>query len=113
MCIIPAPGSATTIFVARDVDEGWERYGPHMLHDARMYAAWLGAAAAASKSEAITIDALRAEAGAYRVLTPDQAVAYVREFGMLALHPLCGGCPPEDAWASLELVAAEVLPALT
>jgi alkanesulfonate monooxygenase SsuD/methylene tetrahydromethanopterin reductase-like flavin-dependent oxidoreductase (luciferase family) len=112
MCIIPAAGSATTIFVARDVDEGWERYGPHMLHDARMYAAWLGTAAAASKSEAITIDALRAEAGAYRVLTPDEAVAYVREFGMLALHPLCGGCPPEDAWASLDLVAAEVLPAL-
>ena len=84
----------------------------HMLHDARMYASWLGDAAAASKSEALTVDALRAESGAYRVLTPAQAVEYVREFGMLALHPLCGGCPPEDAWTSLDLVADVVLPAL-
>jgi alkanesulfonate monooxygenase SsuD/methylene tetrahydromethanopterin reductase-like flavin-dependent oxidoreductase (luciferase family) len=112
MCIIPTAGAATTIFVATDVDEGWDRYGPHMLHDARMYASWLGDTAAASKSEALTVDGLRAEAGAYRVLTPEHAVAYVREFGMLALHPLCGGCPPEDAWASLDLVASEVLPTL-
>ena len=112
MCIIPARGAATSVFVAEDVDEGWARYGPYMLHDARMYASWLGDAAAASKSEALTVDALRAESGAYRVLTPAQAVEYVREFGMLALHPLCGGCPPEDAWASLDLVADVVLPAL-
>jgi alkanesulfonate monooxygenase SsuD/methylene tetrahydromethanopterin reductase-like flavin-dependent oxidoreductase (luciferase family) len=113
MCIIPAAGAATTIFVATDVDEGRDRYGPCMLHDARMYASWLGDAAAASKSAAITIDALRAEGGAYRVLTPEQAVDYVRGFGLLTLHPLCGGCPPEDAWRSLELVGREVLPALT
>jgi alkanesulfonate monooxygenase SsuD/methylene tetrahydromethanopterin reductase-like flavin-dependent oxidoreductase (luciferase family) len=112
MCIIPASGAATSVFVAEDVDEGWTRYGPHMLHDARMYASWLGDAAAASKSDALTVDALRAEGGAYRVLSPEEAVAYVREFGMLPLHPLCGGCPPDDAWASLRLVAAEVLPAL-
>jgi alkanesulfonate monooxygenase SsuD/methylene tetrahydromethanopterin reductase-like flavin-dependent oxidoreductase (luciferase family) len=112
MCIIPAVGSATSVFVADDVDEGWARYGPHMLHDARMYASWLGATDAASKSVAPTVDAMRAEAGAYRVLTPTQAVDYVREFGLLPLHPLCGGCPPDDAWRSLHLVASAVLPAL-
>ena len=58
MCIIPAAGSATSLFVAEDVDEGWARYGPHMLHDARMYASWLGGTAAASKSVAPTVDAL-------------------------------------------------------
>ena len=45
------------LFVAEDVDEGWARYGPHMLHDARMYASWLGGTAAASKSVAPTVDA--------------------------------------------------------
>jgi alkanesulfonate monooxygenase SsuD/methylene tetrahydromethanopterin reductase-like flavin-dependent oxidoreductase (luciferase family) len=112
MCFVPSPGIATTIFVADDVDQAWRDIGPFMLHDARMYASWLHDAAAASKSTASTIDALRAEAGPYRVLTPAQAVEYVHEHGMLPLHPLCGGCPPELAWASLELVAKSVLPKL-
>jgi alkanesulfonate monooxygenase SsuD/methylene tetrahydromethanopterin reductase-like flavin-dependent oxidoreductase (luciferase family) len=112
MCVIPAPGSATSIFVADDVDKAWDAIGPFMLHDARLYASWLGSAAAVSKSNALTVDGLRAENGAYRVLTPEQAVEYVREHGVLALHPLCGGCPPELAWDSLHLVAERVLPAL-
>jgi alkanesulfonate monooxygenase SsuD/methylene tetrahydromethanopterin reductase-like flavin-dependent oxidoreductase (luciferase family) len=112
MCVIPARGTATTMFVADDVDRAWERIGPFMLHDARMYASWLGDTAAASKSTAVTIEALRAEAGAYRVLTPEQAVEYARSHGALPLHPLCGGCPPDLAWESLHLVADQVLPAL-
>jgi len=78
-----------------------------------MYASWLGDAAAASKSNALTVDALRAEGGAYRILTPDEAVEHVRTHGVLALHPLCGGCPPELAWETLELVDAKVMPALS
>ncbi len=112
MCFIPSPGTATSIFVADDVDRAWEQIGPYMLHDARMYAAWLGDSAAASKSTAGSVDALRAEGGAYRVLTPEQAVEYVRTHGALALHPLCGGCPPELAWETLHLVADRVMPAL-
>lgn len=112
MCFVPPPGSPTSVFVAEDPDEGWARYGPYMLHDARMYASWLGDAAAASKSNAVTVESLRAEGGAYRVVTPAEAVEQVREFGSLNLHPLCGGCPPELAWQSLRLVAEQVLPAL-
>jgi alkanesulfonate monooxygenase SsuD/methylene tetrahydromethanopterin reductase-like flavin-dependent oxidoreductase (luciferase family) len=111
-CFVPARNTATSIFVADDVDRAWERIGPFMLHDARMYASWLGDAAAASKSTALTIDALRAEGGAYRILTPDEAAEHVRTHGVLALHPLCGGCPPELAWETLELVATKVMPAL-
>jgi alkanesulfonate monooxygenase SsuD/methylene tetrahydromethanopterin reductase-like flavin-dependent oxidoreductase (luciferase family) len=112
LCFVPARDGATSIFVADDVDRAWEQIGPFMLHDARMYASWLGDAAAASKSTALTIDALRAEGGAYRILTPDEAVGHVRTHGVLALHPLCGGCPPELAWETLELVADKVMPAL-
>jgi alkanesulfonate monooxygenase SsuD/methylene tetrahydromethanopterin reductase-like flavin-dependent oxidoreductase (luciferase family) len=112
ICFVPPPGTATSVFVAEDVDRAWERIGPFMLHDARMYASWLGDTAAASKSTAVTIEALRAETGAYRIFTPAQAVEHVRTHGALALHPLCGGCPPELAWETLHLVADEVLPAL-
>ena len=113
MCMVPAPNSATSVFVAGDVDRAWGQIGPFMLHDAQMYASWLGDAAAASKSNALTVDALRAEGGAYRILTPDEAVEHVRTHGVLALHPLCGGCPPELAWETLELVDAKVMPALS
>jgi alkanesulfonate monooxygenase SsuD/methylene tetrahydromethanopterin reductase-like flavin-dependent oxidoreductase (luciferase family) len=111
-CFVPGRNTATSIFVADDVDRAWERIGPFMLHDARMYASWLGDAAAASKSTALTIDALRTEGGAYRILTPAEAVDHVRTHGVLALHPLCGGCPPALAWETLELVGDKVLPAL-
>lgn len=112
LCFVPARRSATSIFVAEDLDRAWATIGPFMLHDARMYASWLGDTAAASKSTAVTVDSLRAESGAYRILTPEQAADYVREHGVLALHPLCGGCPPDVAWETLELVAGRVLPAL-
>lgn len=112
MCFVPAPGGATTVFVAEDVDRAWERIGPFMLHDARVYAEWIGDGQAASKSTAPTIAALRAEGGPYRVFTPEQAVDYIQTYGSLALHPLCGGCPPELAWETLHLVADKVLPAV-
>lgn len=112
MCIVPAADAATTIFVAENVDDGWDCFGPFMRHDAQMYASWLGDADAASKSTALTVDALRAEEGAYRVLTPSEAVDYTRKIGTLALHPLCGGCPPALAWESLQLVADRVVPEL-
>ena len=47
------------------------------------------------------------------MLTPEQAVEYIGTHGALALHPLCGGCPPQLAWETLDLVAKEVLPALS
>ena len=108
----PPPGTVTTAFVAEDPDAAWERLGPHLLHDARMYAAWLEGGAAVSRSCAGTVEELRAQAGPYRIFTPDEAVAHVRKSGVLLLQPLCGGLPPQVAWEHLELVAKRVMPAL-
>ena len=110
--IDPPPGTVTSAFVAEDPDAAWERLGPYLLHDARMYAEWLGASGSASKSTARSVDELRAEQGAYRIFTPDEAVAHVRKNGLLLMHPLCGGIAPDLAWEHLELVAKRVLPAL-
>jgi hypothetical protein len=77
-----------------------------------MYAAWLRDAQAAVKNAATTVEELRANPGSYRLFTPDEAVAYIRETGILVTQPLCGGAPPELAWPSLELIAQRVLPAL-
>jgi len=106
----PVGDSPSTCFIARDVDEGWREIGPYMLHDAAMYASWFKDMGTITKSTALTLDALRAEQGSYRVFTPDEAVERIRKHGPLMLQPLCGGLPPEIAWKSLELLASDVLP---
>jgi alkanesulfonate monooxygenase SsuD/methylene tetrahydromethanopterin reductase-like flavin-dependent oxidoreductase (luciferase family) len=108
----PPADTVTSAFVAEDPAAAWQRLGPHLLHDARAYAAWLGERGAASRSRATSVAELRAERGPYRIFTPAEAVDHVRRAGILLLHPLCGGIPPAVAWEHLELVRNEVLPAL-
>ena len=110
VCVVPPDDMHTTVFLARDVDEGWDRYGPYMLHDALMYGGWMGPDdKSASKSLARTVDALRSENGPYQVYTPEVARASIERGVPIALQPLSGGCPPDLAWQSLELLASEVL----
>jgi len=108
--INPVGDSPNTCFVARDVDAAWREIGPYMLHDAEMYASWFKEMGSITKSTALSVEALRAENGNYRILTPEQAAARIRQHGALMLQPLCGGLPPEIAWRSLELLASDVLP---
>jgi alkanesulfonate monooxygenase SsuD/methylene tetrahydromethanopterin reductase-like flavin-dependent oxidoreductase (luciferase family) len=110
---LPDPTAPFAVFVADDLDAAWEELGPHLLHDATTYAAWNeGDRSTASLSRSDTVEDLRAERGAHRILTVDEAVDHVRRTGYLALHPLCGGVPPEVAWPYLRRVADEVLPRL-
>lgn len=112
MVMIPPAGNPTSLFVADDVDAGWERMGPYLLHDVLMYGQWMGDDhSAASWSGATTVDELRAENGTYQIVTPAEAVDLLGQFGSLGLQPLCGGMPPELAWESLKLIETEVLPA--
>jgi alkanesulfonate monooxygenase SsuD/methylene tetrahydromethanopterin reductase-like flavin-dependent oxidoreductase (luciferase family) len=112
-CLIPSATSPNSLFVAEDLDEAWATIGPHLLHDAKAYGAWMGDDhEAATRSHALTVEDLRAENGNYRIVTPDQAVELVRANGYLSLQPLCGGLDPERAWRSLRLIVDEVLPAV-
>ena len=106
----PVGDSPSTCFVARDVDRAWRELGPYLLHDAEMYASWFQQMSSITKSAALSVDALRAEKGNYRIFTPDEAAERIRTQGALMLQPLCGGLPPRLAWESLELLASDVLP---
>ncbi len=109
----PAPGAPMTVFVAEDPERAWATMGPHLLHDAAMYRSWMGAdSGAAIATAATTVEGLAAERGAYRIVTPDEAVDLIARFGSLSLQPLCGGLPPDEAWSSLELIEQRVLPAV-
>jgi alkanesulfonate monooxygenase SsuD/methylene tetrahydromethanopterin reductase-like flavin-dependent oxidoreductase (luciferase family) len=111
---VMSPGTGPlNVFVSDDPDRTWAEIGEHLLHDARSYAQWQLDAhmVTAALDTATTVDELRRN-DVYTVVTPDECVALVRANGSLALHPLCGGIPPDIAWRSLELVAANVLPGL-
>lgn len=112
-CLVPSKASPSSVFVAEDVDAAWATMGPHLLHDAQAYGAWLDDDHdAVTKSRATTVDELRAEGGNYRILTPEEAVALIHTTGYLGLQPLCGGLDPELAWSSLRLIETQVLPNL-
>ncbi len=106
--------SITSAFVATDPDRFWDQIGEHVLSEVRSYREWNeDRGLPASTTMADTVAELQASGTPYRVFTPDEAVEHVRTAGYLAMHPLCGGIPPEVAWTSLDLVRTEVLPRLT
>lgn len=113
-CLLPSPEMPSIVFVHPDPDAGWREVGPYMLADAIAYADWNKETPwqTVSLSKGRTIEALRAEQGAHRVVDIEQAVALVTRWGRLQLHPLCGGCPPEIAWTYLRRATSDVMPAL-
>ncbi|MEW6272171.1 MAG: LLM class flavin-dependent oxidoreductase [Thermodesulfobacteriota bacterium] len=114
MCLLPSPEMPLSVFVHPDPDVGWREVGAYLLADAVAYAEWNEDMrhSTASLSKGRSVEELRAEQGAHRVVDVEQAVALVRQWGSLPLHPLCGGCPPELAWRYLRRVVDEVMPAL-
>jgi alkanesulfonate monooxygenase SsuD/methylene tetrahydromethanopterin reductase-like flavin-dependent oxidoreductase (luciferase family) len=110
------PSGPTFVHVARDPDAAWARIGPYVLDEARTYAAiQTGGQHSAPMVDTDSLDELRASPQVL-VGTPDDVLAAAAEIppgGALTFNPLAGGLPPSLAWESLELFAAEVLPALS
>ena len=108
MARFPVRGEPTTIFVADDPDRAWAQIGPHLLHDAVTAASYRPTDhSVASISRAESVQAMRDEqAGPYRIVSVDDAVASIRGGTPLPLHPLCGGLAPEVAWQYLECAVA-------
>ena len=113
--MVLAPGDGPlNVFVSEDPT----RPGPGSVTTscttASSYAQWQVDAGLVSVAldESETVEALRA-GSVYAVLTPERVhrASSVGE-GRSALHPLCGGIPPEVAWESLELLVDRVQPAL-
>ena len=82
------PGSAwsrsrrtpMTVFVNDDQDAGWADVGPYLMNDVLSYAEWNeDSKSVASLSYSKTVDELRAERGAHRVMTVDEAVELRRD----------------------------------
>jgi alkanesulfonate monooxygenase SsuD/methylene tetrahydromethanopterin reductase-like flavin-dependent oxidoreductase (luciferase family) len=110
---LPAVGTGPgLVLVTPDPDRLWARIGDQLLYDAQVYMSWQGPQDRSSwKTPADTVDDLRASPH-YAIVTPEQCVELVRQHGAAILHPLVAGIDPAIGWESLELVAAEVMPAV-
>lgn len=113
--IVALPAGPGTLFVADDPDRMWSEIGEYLLADAMTYASWqTNDIRSHVKAVATTVADLRAE-GVYQILTPQQCLDLAAELGPMGAfthHPLCGGTPPDQAWASLELFVDKVMPNL-
>ncbi|MFE2430768.1 LLM class flavin-dependent oxidoreductase [Streptomyces sp. NPDC059373] len=111
-CLMP-PAEVPLLHIAEDPDRAWAEYGSFFLREALTYASWQnGGIRSAVRSAAGTVEELRRE-GVYRILTPEECVAFAEAGGeqtSLVLHPLCGGMPVDEGWRSLRLFAEHVLP---
>lgn len=116
----PGPGlgsSTSVVHLATDVDAGWAALAPYAMHEVNSYGQWMQSAnlgAQGGYQPVADEETLRAS-GQYRVLTPDEMVAELKDqgpFAFVLFHPLVGGTPPEVGWESLRLFEHEVLPRL-
>jgi alkanesulfonate monooxygenase SsuD/methylene tetrahydromethanopterin reductase-like flavin-dependent oxidoreductase (luciferase family) len=115
---VVSPGEPSGTFVSEDPEATWKEIGPFVLHDALTYDGWQRPGQRAyAHARGRTVDELRAE-GKYRVLTPEDCLAYAEEAEekgeRAAFHfpPLVGGTPPEVGWKSLRLFVEKVMPYL-
>ena len=105
----------TFVHVAEDPERAWAEIGPYVLYEAQTYASYQTPGQHSTPGvKAETVDDLRASPQ-FVVGTPEQVLARLQQVppdGSVTLSPLAGGLPPDLAWASLELFAAQVMPHL-
>jgi alkanesulfonate monooxygenase SsuD/methylene tetrahydromethanopterin reductase-like flavin-dependent oxidoreductase (luciferase family) len=105
------------VHVTPDPEAVWAWLGPYVEHVARAYSEWTVEAygrAAGPFAKGVRLEDVR-RSGAYRVVTPEGAVALAEELGPNAVYhftPLLGGLDPKRAWESLRLFECEVWPHL-
>jgi alkanesulfonate monooxygenase SsuD/methylene tetrahydromethanopterin reductase-like flavin-dependent oxidoreductase (luciferase family) len=94
-CLLVAPGTPTSLFVADDVNAAWAEIGPALLNDAARYSEWNAARDGITSIErAQTVEDLRA-GDSYVIVTPAELRARRAAGSPIVLDPLCGGLDPE------------------
>ncbi|HEX4491337.1 MAG TPA: LLM class flavin-dependent oxidoreductase [Acidimicrobiia bacterium] len=112
---VMVPTGPTFVHVTHDPERTWSQIGDYLLYEAKTYASYQTPGQHSTPMvDAANVDDLQASPQIL-VGTPDDivvAAAKVPPTGALTFNPLAGGLPPELAWESLELFAAEVHPRL-
>lgn len=109
------PSGPTFVHVTEDPERTWAEIGEYVLYEAQTYASFqTDGQKSLPTIYATSVDDLKSSPQIV-VGTPAEVIERAQALGpmgSLTFNPLCGGLPPDLAWASLELFAAEVLPHL-
>ncbi|MEX2459318.1 MAG: LLM class flavin-dependent oxidoreductase [Actinomycetota bacterium] len=111
--LVILPQDVGYLFVSEDPDRDWARLEPYFWYEAESYRALQSSDVRSVVSSAATSPEELRDEGLFRILTPDDAVAYISSqgpMGNVVLSPLIAGCPPEWGWESLRLFAERVRP---
>lgn len=105
------------LWISNDPERDWEWIYPHVCHQLASYGVWTREAfgeAAGPYAASVTEETVR-QSQAYKVLTPEQALALYAGLGdhsVCFLNPLLAGIEPQKSWKMLRLFEDEVLPYL-
>lgn len=111
-----APRGPIFLWVTEDdIDATWEWLAPHIRNQIDSYGAWTRQGLGRPTGPYVPTEdtASIRQGGAYRVVTPDEAIELAAELGPggeLHLNPLLSGIAPGRAMAMIDLVEREVLP---
>ncbi|MEQ6325142.1 LLM class flavin-dependent oxidoreductase [Mycobacterium canetti] len=106
----PENGSTVTLLHA-DPDQAWSSYGEFIMNEAAEYSAWQRAGVPRPNEIAAASIADLRRLNKVEILTPEQLIDQIRRGRCeVVMNPLVGGLPIDDGWASLHLLADEVLP---
>lgn len=105
------PADFSVLFIHENPDQAWKELGQYFLNEVVEYSSW--------KTEGVnrplefssnSVAALRAEKR-YEIITPQECLRRHRDRDdfFAAIHPLIGGMPLDQAWASLRLYSDAVL----
>jgi alkanesulfonate monooxygenase SsuD/methylene tetrahydromethanopterin reductase-like flavin-dependent oxidoreductase (luciferase family) len=113
---VMVPSGPTFVHVTHDPEKAWAEIGQYLLYESQTYASYQTPGQHSTPMVlAESVEDLK-RSPQIVVGTPDDVVAAAQRVpptGALTFSPLAGGLPPDLAWASLELFAAEVAPRLT
>ena len=110
--MVPSTDTATTMFVAEDIDDGPKTETVHTCSTTppptRRSTRGIPTPRASPRPPRST--SRRAEDRTHCVVTIDEATEMMRAGTPLPLQPLVGGLPPETAWRYLRTVTDDVVP---
>lgn len=114
ICFAPDAANPNIVFEADDVDRAWKEVGPALLHDAISYAAGNEGAGRdpISLTQKNSLESLREEQGAYRIIYVNGAFELCERWGRLTLHPASLGLKPDVAQRYLDIVTDQAWPAI-
>ena len=105
------------LFLSEDPEADWKTVAPHWLHTTQGYMKFKDVSGLKEMNdrfpEIASIEDMKRNPQAYRVMTPEQCLQLIEEMGphsRLHFNPMHGGLDPKVAWKSLKLLETKVLP---